>query len=156
MFRSQLFFAEMASSSQVCHSKRARDEYWNGGLALPDAKRFNSVSLVHDTYLIALLEKIDNMGADPNDPHAVIQFKDERLNGVMIKPKKVASQIILSSATLMVIYYISSFNSFLCFALNVVNTRIGRVCRQLVGLLHHPSMLELGQLHLSSVPLFLK
>nr|ADE76708.1 unknown [Picea sitchensis] len=73
----------MAASSQVCDNKRARDKYWNGGLALPDAKRISSERLVYDSYLVALLEKIDNMDANPKEPIAVIQLKDERLNGVM-------------------------------------------------------------------------
>lgn len=72
----------MAAISQVCNNKRARDEYWNGGIALPDAKKVKSGRLAHDSYLMALLEKIDNMDANP-EPHAVIQLKDERLNGVM-------------------------------------------------------------------------
>jgi hypothetical protein len=68
-------------------NKRARDEYWNGGLALPDAKTTNSGSLVYDSDLIALLEKIDNMDANNNNPeetHTVIQLEGEmRLNGVV-------------------------------------------------------------------------
>jgi hypothetical protein len=67
----------MAASSQVSQNKRARDDYWNSGLALPDAKRTNKGMLVHDGDIIALLEKIDNMDAnnsDPEETHTVFQL----------------------------------------------------------------------------------
>nr|ADE77402.1 unknown [Picea sitchensis] len=73
----------MAASSQVCHNKRGGDEFLTGGLALPELKRINSGMSVHDRYLMALLEKIDYMDANPKEPHSVINLKAERLNGVM-------------------------------------------------------------------------
>lgn len=76
----------MAASPQVSENKRGRDEYWNGGLALPDAKRTNGGRLVHDCDIMALLEKIDNMDAmnsNPEETNTVIQLQEERLNVVM-------------------------------------------------------------------------
>lgn len=77
----------MAGFSQVCYNKRGRDEYWNGGLDFPDAKRINSGSLMHDSDLMALLEKIDNMddnnNSNNNSPEAVNLVEEETLNGVI-------------------------------------------------------------------------
>lgn len=76
----------MAASSQVSQNKRGRDEYQNGELTLPDAKRSNSIKLMQDSYLMGLLEMIDNMDAinsNPEETHTEIQFQDEMLNGVM-------------------------------------------------------------------------
>jgi len=76
-------FAEMAGFSQVSYNKRGRDESWNGGLDLPDAKRTNSGTLMHDSDLMALLEKIDNMDDNNSNPETVNGLEDERLNGVI-------------------------------------------------------------------------
>jgi len=76
----------MAASSKVYENKQGRDEYLNGGLALPDAKRTNSERLVDDNNIMALLEKIDNMdtiNCNREEAHTAIQLEDERLNGVM-------------------------------------------------------------------------
>ena len=54
-------YREMAFSSQVYQTKRGRDEYWNGGLALPKAKRTSSRTLAHDSDIIALLDMVNNM-----------------------------------------------------------------------------------------------
>jgi len=59
----------MATWSQVSQNKRGRDEYWNGELDLPDAKRTNGgLSLAHDSDLMVFLDKIDNMGANICNP----------------------------------------------------------------------------------------
>jgi hypothetical protein len=68
----------MAASSQISQNKRGKDEYLNGGLALPDGKRTNTGRLVHDCDLMAVLEKIDN----PEEIHSVNQLEDERLSEV--------------------------------------------------------------------------
>jgi len=79
----------MAASSQVSQNKRGRDhEYWNGGLASREAKRTSSAGLTlaaHDSDLMALLEKIDNMDDNNgNNPEASVnQVEEERLNGVI-------------------------------------------------------------------------
>jgi hypothetical protein len=73
----------MADFSQVSYNKRGRDEYWNGSLDLPDDKRTNSGTLMHDGDLIALLEKIDNMDENNSNPETVNQLEVERLNGVI-------------------------------------------------------------------------
>jgi len=75
----------MASSSLVSQNKRGTDEYWSCGFALPEAKRTNTGRLVHDSVIMALLEKIDNMDAiisNPEETHTEIQFQNERLDGV--------------------------------------------------------------------------
>lgn len=73
------------AASQISQNKRARDEYWNGEPALPDAKRASSGRLRHDGDLIALLEKIDNMDdnhSNSEETATVIQLEGEmRLNG---------------------------------------------------------------------------
>lgn len=70
-----LLFEEMASALQVCQNKRAREDYWYGGLALPDTKRMNSgLALTQDSDLMALLDEIDNLDAynsNPEDTDAV-------------------------------------------------------------------------------------
>jgi hypothetical protein len=59
----------MATSSQVSQNKRQRDESWNDGLALPEAKRTNGgLTLEYDSYLMALFDKIDNMSANICNP----------------------------------------------------------------------------------------
>ena len=59
----------MAASSQVSQNKRGRDEDWNGELSLADAKRTNrELTMAHDSHLMALLEKIDNMDANNSNP----------------------------------------------------------------------------------------
>lgn len=73
----------MAGFLQVSQNKRGRDEYWNGGLDFPDAKRNNTGTLAHDSDLMALLEKIDNMDDNNSNPEAVNLLEDERLNGVI-------------------------------------------------------------------------
>lgn len=78
-----LRFAEMAGFSEVCYNKRGRDEYWSGGMDFPDAKRINRGNLMHDSDLMALLEKIDNMDDNNNSPEAVNLVEEETLNGVI-------------------------------------------------------------------------
>lgn len=73
----------MAGFLQVSQNKRGRDDYWNGGLDLQDAKRINTGTLVHDSDLMALLEKIDNMDDNNSNQEAVNQLEEERLNGVI-------------------------------------------------------------------------
>lgn len=52
----------MATSSQFSQKKRGREEYLNGGLASPDAKRTNSRTMGYDnSNLVAVIEKMDNM-----------------------------------------------------------------------------------------------
>jgi hypothetical protein len=72
----------MAASSQVYQNKRGRDEYWNGGLALSDAKRTNGgFTLAHDSDLMQFLDKIDDMDNNNNNPentHAVNQVEEVR------------------------------------------------------------------------------
>lgn len=63
--------------SQICHKKRARHECSN------DAKIIKGRRLLHDSYPMALPEKINNMDATPEEPHAMIQLKDERLKEVV-------------------------------------------------------------------------
>ena len=66
-------FAEMAAW---------RDEYWNGGFILPEAKRRkNSGALAHDTALMSLLETIDNM--DSNGSNLAGDLTDVGINGVV-------------------------------------------------------------------------
>jgi len=72
----------MAVSSAFSQNKRARDEYWNGRLAFPDAKTTNSGSLMYDSDLIALLEKIDNMDANNNNPEETLEG-EMKLNRVV-------------------------------------------------------------------------
>lgn len=75
----------MASPSLVSQNKRGTDEYWNCELALPVAKRTSTGGLVHDSVIMALLEKIDNMdpiNSNPEETHTNM-LQNERLNGVM-------------------------------------------------------------------------
>jgi len=58
----------MAASSQVNQNKRRRDEYWNGGLALPEVKRTNNRTMGRDSDIIALLDIIDNMDGNDSNP----------------------------------------------------------------------------------------
>lgn len=73
----------MAVCSQVFQNKRARDEYSNGGMASPDAKRTDSGTLGYDSDLITSMEKIDNI--DNNEERdAVTEVEVEMmLNGVI-------------------------------------------------------------------------
>jgi len=74
----------MAASSHVFQSKRGRDEYWDSGLASPNAKRTNTGTLGYDSDLIALIEKIDN--TDNNeDTDAVNEVEDEIMLNEIIK-----------------------------------------------------------------------
>lgn len=76
----------MASSSKFSQNKRGRDEYSNGGLALPDAKRTYSLGSVQGSNTIALLEEINIMHAingDPKETCTAIQLEDKRQIGVM-------------------------------------------------------------------------
>lgn len=65
----------MAASSQICQSKRGRNEFWNGEIPSPDVNRTNSRTLVHDSALMSLLEKIDSMGNNDET--------DVRINGII-------------------------------------------------------------------------
>ena len=63
-------------------NKGGRDEYWNGGFILREAKRRkNSGALAHDTALMSLLEKIDNM--DSNGSNLAGDLTDVGINGVV-------------------------------------------------------------------------
>jgi len=70
----------MAAYSQVSYSKRGRNEYWNDGFSLPDAKRTISRTLAYDSDLMSLLDKIDDMDNIDNNPegtHAVNELDGE-------------------------------------------------------------------------------
>jgi hypothetical protein len=87
----------MTAYSQVFQNKRGRDDYWKGWFALPEAKRTNSeLRLVHDSDLMALLDKIDNMDNN-EETSAVNEIEGEiRLNGVI---KSLEDEIGLKAAT---------------------------------------------------------
>lgn len=74
----------MAASSQFSQNKRGREEYLNGVLASPDAKRTNRRTLGHDNSdLVAVIEKMDNM--DNNEETAAdLEVEVEMIfNGVL-------------------------------------------------------------------------
>lgn len=59
----------MAAASQVSRNKRGGDEYWNGGLDLPDPKRINGgLTLAQDSDLMALLDEINNLDGNNGNP----------------------------------------------------------------------------------------
>jgi hypothetical protein len=78
------FVADMAAYSEVSQNKRGRDEYWNGGLAFPEAKRTNTgLTLAHDSDLMAFLDKIDymdNKNSNPEDTDAVNKAEGKQLD----------------------------------------------------------------------------
>lgn len=68
--------------------KRGRDDYWNGGLALPDRKRINSgLTVAPDSGFMASLEEINNI--DDNDSNQEtdaaneLEISETRVNGVI-------------------------------------------------------------------------
>jgi hypothetical protein len=80
------FHCRDGRSSQVSQNKHERDEYWNGGMGFPNPKRTNIGRFLHESDIMDLLEKIDNMDAINSiseETHTVIQLQVENLNGVM-------------------------------------------------------------------------
>jgi hypothetical protein len=78
----------MAAYSQVSERKRGRDDYWNGGLALPDAKRTINRTLAYNSDLMSLLNKIDDMDNIDNNPeetHAVNELDGENGFNAVLK-----------------------------------------------------------------------
>jgi len=79
----------MATASQVSQLKRGRDEYWNGGLPLPDTKQMNSgVTGARDSDLMALLDQIDNLCANDSYPEGTdasneLEICEIGMNGVI-------------------------------------------------------------------------
>lgn len=81
-----VYFAQMAAAWQVCQSKRGRDDYWSGGLALPDTKRINSeLAVAQDSDLLASLDEINDLDAiDGNQEETDAGNELEiRINGVI-------------------------------------------------------------------------
>lgn len=79
----------MAAASQVSRTKRGRDDYWNGGFALPDTKRINSgLTVAQDSDFMLSLDEINNLDDNDCNPEETdaaneLEISETRVKGVI-------------------------------------------------------------------------